>query len=151
VQYKVYSGSTKEDLEKWFNDAPQGPGGQQGKEITLYLVDEQQIQKAIDARVPQKDIEVARKFIKSPKQIAELITTCLTALNEAGIEGLGYLQNTSDKYLDESRSVGIRDDRKADGTLDDFAHVGEHAYGNYVNGVPQWDDPSDKVIEHLKH
>lgn len=150
VQYKIYSGSTKEDLEKWFNDVLQRPGGQQGKEITLYLVDEQQIQKAKAAGVSQGDIDAARKFIKSPEQIAELITQCLNALNAAGVEGLGYLQNTSDKYLDQSRSVGIRDDRMADGSLDTFAHVGEHAHGNYVNGVPQWDDPSDSVIEHLK-
>ena len=150
VQYKIYCGSTKEDLEKWFNDVPERPGGQQGKEITLYLVDEQQIQKAIDAGVPEKDIEMARKFIKTPEQIADLIKTCLTALREADVEGLGYLQNVSDKYLDENRSVGIRDDRKADGSLDDYAHVGEHAHGNYINGVPQWDDPSDKIKQLLE-
>jgi len=151
VQFKVYAGPKKEDLENWFNDAPpQRPGGQQGKEITLYLVDEPQIQKAIAAGKSEAEIAAARKFVKTPEQTAKLIEDCLAALEKADVKGIGYLQNVSDKYLNDEKSVGIRDDRKADGTLDDYAHVGEHAHGNYVNGVPQWNDPADDVINLLK-
>lgn len=113
-------------------------------------MDEQQIQKAKASNVPKEDIESAKKFLKNPQQIAELITDCLKALEKAGVEGIGYLQNATDKYLNESRSVGIRDDRKADGTLDNIAHIGEHAFGNYKYGIPQWKDLSDEIIQHLR-
>lgn len=151
VQYKVFAGSSKEDLEKWFGHSTERPGGQQGKEITLYLVDEQQIKKAKDARISEEKIEMARKFVKTPEQIAKLIQDCYSALNKAEVQGIGYLQNVSDKYLNEDKSVGMRDDRNVDGNIDNYAHVGEHAYGNYdESGKRKWGDPSDEVIELLK-